>query len=101
MGQGSSGDREGRMIARTVSELLVGNGAAEVDRRFRKKEACRLKDSKRAILFQVIFVAFVSGSFSALRSDDVAVKVWGSFPSTAAPLGFELTGSYGFLFSVT
>ena len=43
----------------------------------------------------------VSGCFSALRSDDVAVKVWGSFPSTAAPLGFELTGSNGFLFSVT
>jgi hypothetical protein len=29
------------------------------------------------------------------------VKLRGSFPSTAAPLGFELTGSNGFLFSVT
>ena len=42
----------------------------------------------------------VSDCFSALHSDD-AVKVRGPFPSTAALLGFELTGSYGFLFSVT
>jgi hypothetical protein len=55
IGLGSSGDREGHAMAHTVSELLVGNGAVEVDRRFRMKEACRREDSKRAILFQVIF----------------------------------------------
>jgi hypothetical protein len=42
-------------MARRKSELLVGNGAADGDWRFPRTAACLGEESKRAILFQVIF----------------------------------------------
>jgi hypothetical protein len=56
MGLRSSGDREGRAMARRKSELLIGNGATGGDCHFCKKAAGQGEDSKGAMVFQVIFL---------------------------------------------
>jgi len=73
MGLGSLGDREGRAVVRTLSELLVGNGAAEDGRRFRKKEACCREDSRRAILFSGYFF---SRLFQVIFPPSFRIVLW-------------------------